>query len=102
MWNLINNAQTHALSGDSGVRISVTGGFAKDAKFANIDVIDNGNGVPTENVRQLFEPFFTSSSQGTGLGLYVSRELCINNGGSLEYIPQKKDGSCFRIKLPTL
>ena len=102
LWNLINNAQTHALAGESGVRISVTGGFAKDAKFANIDVIDNGNGVPVENVRQLFEPFFTSSLQGTGLGLYVSRELCINNGGSLEYIPQKKDGSCFRIKLPTL
>jgi two-component system sensor histidine kinase PilS (NtrC family) len=48
----------------------------------------------------LFEPFFTTSERGTGLGLYIARQLCENNGGRLEYIPIPTGGSCFRIQFP--
>ena len=102
LWNTLNNAQKHAKGGETGVAITVTGGFAGDARYANINIYDNGTGIDATEQKQLFEPFHTSSPSGTGLGLYISRELCINNGGSLEYIQQKNTGSCFRIKLPTV
>ena len=52
----------------------------------------------TEEQRQrLFEPFFTTSTQGTGLGLFMSRELALSNGASLEYIALPTNGSCFRL-----
>jgi len=102
LWNLLNNAQKHAKDGETDVAITVTGGFAGDAQYANINIYDNGRGVDATEQKQLFEPFHTSSPSGTGLGLYISRELCINNAGSLEYIQQKNSGSCFRIKLPTV
>ena len=61
-----------------------------------LNVIDNGPGVP-ESVRgQLFEPFFTTDSKGTGLGLYLARELCAANRALLEYVDDLP-GAHFRI-----
>ena len=64
-----------------------------------LEVIDDGPGVPGEQVQHVFEPFFTTESKGTGLGLYISRELCESNQAWLDY--RKRDdgrsGSCFRI-----
>jgi len=102
LWNLLNNAQKHGKNGETGIVIKIRGGFARDARYANIDIHDNGHGIATHQQKQIFEPFYTSSASGTGLGLYISRELCINNSGSLEYIQQKNSDSCFRIKLPTV
>jgi two-component system sensor histidine kinase PilS (NtrC family) len=48
----------------------------------------------------LFRPFFTTSEHGTGLGLYIARELCRANQASLEYVAVPGGGSCFRITLP--
>ena len=67
------------------------------ANSAHLDVIDTGPGISKEHLSQLFEPFFTTSDTGTGLGLYISRELCKNNGGDLRYIKASNGGSCFRI-----
>ncbi|WP_197482891.1 ATP-binding protein, partial [Oleiphilus sp. HI0128] len=53
---------------------------------AYIEVIDQGEGVSEENSHHLFEPFFTTESQGTGLGLYLSREICEANQAHLDYI----------------
>ncbi|MCK5896023.1 MAG: sensor histidine kinase, partial [Cocleimonas sp.] len=51
-----------------------------------------------ENQQRLFEPFFTTSStQGTGLGLFMARELCLTNNAYLEYIKLPAGGSCFRV-----
>lgn len=67
-----------------------------------IDVIDRGPGIPDSVVPQLFRPFFTTSQHGTGLGLYIARELCRANGASLDYVPTTQGGCCFRITLPGL
>ena len=64
-----------------------------------IDVIDRGPGIPERVARQLFRPFFTTSSHGTGLGLYIARELCRANQASLDYVPLPAGGSCFRVRL---
>ncbi len=63
-----------------------------------IDVLDDGPGVPREAQAHLFEPFFTTEAQGTGLGLYIARELCEGNGARVEYV-EGGDGGHFRITL---
>jgi two-component system sensor histidine kinase PilS (NtrC family) len=55
--------------------------------------------VSTEAQPHLFEPFFTTEAQGTGLGLYIARELCEGNGARIESIPGA--GGNFRITLRT-
>ena len=52
-----------------------------------LDVIDWGTGVPEDIREQIFEPFFTTTPRGTGLGLYIARELCEGNGATLDYYP---------------
>ncbi|MEG3192757.1 sensor histidine kinase [Lysobacter sp. D1-1-M9] len=64
-----------------------------------IDVLDRGTGIPERIVEQLFRPFFTTSGHGTGLGLYIARELCRANQASLDYVPMPGGGACFRIRL---
>ena len=62
-----------------------------------IDIIDQGKGVDPKIAENIFEPFFTTSRKGSGLGLYLARELCEANGARLDYIPIPSGGSCFRI-----
>lgn len=63
-----------------------------------LDAIDWGKGVPPEIVENIFDPFFTTTPKGTGLGLYIARELAEGNGGSLDYHPGDGGvGSRFRV-----
>jgi two-component system sensor histidine kinase PilS (NtrC family) len=50
-----------------------------------LKVADDGPGLPTEMLEHAFEPFFTSESRGTGLGLYLARELCVANSATIRY-----------------
>lgn len=65
-----------------------------------IEVIDNGAGMDPEQIDHLFEPFFTTSASGTGLGLYISRELAELNQAKLSYYLTDNNRSCFRLCLP--
>lgn len=62
-----------------------------------LDITDDGPGVPNEHLQHLFEPFFTTDAQGTGLGLYLCRELCEANRAHIQYQPHSGAGGCFRI-----
>jgi len=64
-----------------------------------LDVSDRGPGIPDSVAGQLFRPFFTTSGEGTGLGLYIARELCLANQASLDFVPIPGGGACFRIRL---
>lgn len=64
-----------------------------------IEVIDNGPGIGPEHRSHLFEPFFTTSSTGTGLGLYISKELAELNQAKLSYYLNNDKRSCFRLRL---
>lgn len=64
-----------------------------------IEVIDNGSGISLEHRNHLFEPFFTTSSSGTGLGLYISRELAELNQAKLSYHLTDDNRSFFRLCL---
>lgn len=92
LWNLLRNAVRHARPARGCVRI-VVGAFGGRVE---LNVVDNGPGVPRERLGQLFEPFFTTDRKGTGLGLYLARELCSANGAALEYVAGA-GGAHFRI-----
>jgi two-component system sensor histidine kinase PilS (NtrC family) len=92
LWNLLRNAARHATRAPGSVRIVVR--VLTDQ--VELNVIDDGPGVSKSNQGQLFEPFFTTYSAGTGLGLYLARELCAANGATLEYVDDGRGGH-FRI-----
>ncbi len=97
LWNLCLNARLHGGhdQADSGPVI-LRGGAGQIRRSVTLDVIDDGPGIPPEEREGLFEPFSSKSPGGTGLGLYISRLLCENNGAALEYVEQPR-GGCFRI-----
>ena len=65
-----------------------------------LDIIDNGSGIEPDMADQIFEPFYTTKSGGTGLGLFISRGICESNQARLSYQPAPAGGSCFRITFP--
>ena len=96
VMNLCNNAREHA--GDQlNLQINLVGGVVADFNYPLLDVIDNGPGIPPKIAKQIFEPFYTTRNDGTGLGLYIAKELCEANQIRLEYIPGPTGGSCFRL-----
>jgi two-component system sensor histidine kinase PilS (NtrC family) len=94
LWNLCRNALRHGSQTPASVRLVASEGLTEGV--VQLDVIDDGPGVPAEMQAHLFEPFFTTESTGTGLGLYIARQLCEANGASLEYI-ELAPGGQFRI-----
>jgi two-component system sensor histidine kinase PilS (NtrC family) len=92
MWNLLRNALRYARAEPGSVRVRV----ARFADRVELSVIDNGPGVPAASQGQLFEPFFTTEAKGTGLGLYLARELCEANRATLEYV-NDMPGAHFRV-----
>jgi len=80
--NLLDNANRHGSgqAGAVGVRL-----VARDEGSALLRVDSDGPAIPQEVERHLFEPFFSTRSRGTGLGLYICRELCERYGASIEY-----------------
>lgn len=90
LWNLLGNAVRHSSRKPGAVHLVVRAGM--QAGRVELHVVDDGPGVP-ENVReQIFEPFFTTHTLGTGLGLFIARELCSANNAGLELGPDLSHG----------
>jgi two-component system sensor histidine kinase PilS (NtrC family) len=94
LWNLVRNAWRHSQKQPGSVRIVVWPAAAPGRIV--IDVHDDGPGVEPKNQAHLFEPFFTTAAQGTGLGLYIARELCEGNAARIEYVENPRGGQ-FRV-----
>jgi two-component system sensor histidine kinase PilS (NtrC family) len=92
VWNLARNAWRHSKKQPGSVRLRLL----RQSNRLELRVIDDGAGVPQALQGQLFEPFFTTYSGGTGLGLYIARELCSANGAALDYVGRDA-GADFRI-----
>lgn len=78
-------------------RLHIIAGVNATDALPIIDIEDDGDGVPAEHIDQLFEPFHTSETSGTGLGLFIAKELCEANQSRLDYLPTPANKSCFRI-----
>ena len=95
MWNLCRNALRHCRREKASIRViadvEVHDGIVK------LDVVDDGPGVPIALRSQLFEPFFTTATGGTGLGLYIAREVCEANNARLDYV-ETAAGARFTIQ----
>jgi len=87
LWNLVLNAWRHSKKQPGSLKIVV---FSLPDSRVELHVADDGPGVGEEHVGQLFEPFFTTESRGTGLGLYIARELAEGNRAALDYLPRAR------------
>jgi len=99
VWNLMENALKHARVEGQPVVITLRVSPIRGHREIALDIIDNGPGIPLEKRSQVFEPFFTTHKQGSGLGLYLARQLCDANQAPLEYVQVPNSSACFRILL---
>ena len=93
LTSLANNALCYGRDTQGHIQLSI---IAATDERPYIDVSDHGAGVQQENIQQLFEPFFTTENAGTGLGLYLAKEMSECNYAKLEY-RESEIGACFRL-----
>lgn len=97
MVNLCDNGLRYSFLRTGERRIRVHAGATVDGERAYVDVQDFGPGIAEEHHGSVFEPFFTTDKGGTGLGLYLARELCESNQAHLSLVKDGQPGCCFRI-----
>jgi len=96
VWNLCHNAITHGASSSPSaveLRFGRLGGNGRPY----MEVADRGPGIDVPDVERVFEPFYSKSDKGTGLGLFLARELAQTNGATLLFEPRSGGGSLFRL-----
>jgi two-component system sensor histidine kinase PilS (NtrC family) len=93
LWNLLDNALRYASQADGAVMLRLR---STKAGRVVLDILDDGPGIPPALRLQVFEPFFTTHATGTGLGLYIARELCAANNAQLELLESPR-GAHFQI-----
>ena len=97
LWNLCDNAVKYASVVAGAIAVDLTCGLLEPSGRPFLEVADRGPGIKPDKVEQIFEPFYTGQPGGTGLGLYISRELADRNGATLRYQARSGGGSAFRI-----
>tara|TARA_R110000823_G_scaffold295738_6_gene415707 strand:- start:33867 stop:35462 length:1596 start_codon:yes stop_codon:yes gene_type:complete len=99
LTNLLDNALRHSklAIGSETARVQVSLDFS--VHQCHIDVIDAGSGVPAGDIPKLFEPFYTTVEEGSGMGLYLCKELCEINNADISYRRTSSGESCFRLSL---
>jgi two-component system sensor histidine kinase PilS (NtrC family) len=96
---LVTNALNYGRIPGQPARVTVGARQPLDYGPPVVEVTDRGPGIPAKVAANIFEPFFTTHEHGTGLGLYIARQLCEANQAALEYVSVPAGGACFRITL---
>ena len=96
LWNLCDNARKYGLKDDQS-RIEVSAGRLSGSARPYLEIADRGAGISPNAAFRIFEPFFTEHAGGTGLGLFISRELAQCNGALLTHEHRPGGGSIFRV-----
>jgi two-component system, NtrC family, sensor histidine kinase PilS len=97
VWNLCENAVKYGTPQEGSNVIELRVGRLAATARPFLEVADRGPGIAVQHRERIFEPFFTGNERGTGLGLFLSRELAQTNGATLLYEPRTSGGSLFRI-----
>ncbi|MFT7387994.1 MAG: two-component system sensor histidine kinase PilS (NtrC family) [Candidatus Endobugula sp.] len=96
--NLVDNALRHSQKKPPENIISLEVHIDSSTNLPYIDIIDEGNGISEADLDSIFEPFFTTKPQGSGLGLYLCKELCEANQTNILYLRKTlSQKSCFRL-----
>lgn len=105
LWNLGQNSLKYANVDELIITLHYT--LSANRKLQHLYIYDNGKGIEAAKAAQIFEPFYTGGSSGSGLGLYLVRELCSANNANIAYIPPQArssslaaQGACFRLTTP--
>jgi two-component system sensor histidine kinase PilS (NtrC family) len=96
VWNLCDNAMKYGEMRD-GISVEINLGRLNPSNRPYLEVSNRGPGIEPQAIDRIFEPFFTGRKGGTGLGLFIARELCQLNRAILLYEPRDCDGSIFRV-----
>jgi two-component system sensor histidine kinase PilS (NtrC family) len=96
LFNLWDNSFQHGGRPESEIHITLRIGTIGGRQHPFLEIADDGPGIPPDLREHMFEPFFTTAHQGSGLGLYLARELCEYNQARLEYL-ERDSGACFRL-----
>jgi two-component system sensor histidine kinase PilS (NtrC family) len=98
--NLIENGLRYSYQNTAAYSLEINLVIDDLTQLPCIEVIDNGKGIDPKIANRLFEPFFTSEHSGSGLGLYIARELCEANQLNLSYIKSPDNRTCFKLSFP--
>lgn len=97
LTNLIDNGIRYSQQATGEAHITLKLGIETTTELPYLLVIDDGDGIPEDGQSHIFEPFYTTEATGSGLGLYLSRELCEANHAAISYCRDTENKSCFRI-----
>lgn len=100
--NLINNAiqAMNETGGTLAIKIQKIEGTG-DRQYIQVDVADNGPGIPKEHLDNIFQPFFTTKSDGTGLGLAITKRIITSHKGNIR-VTSFPGGTVFHVQLPAM
>jgi signal transduction histidine kinase len=98
--NLLGNASDAARKAERTVNVSIHGRPVADGRILQVEIEDDGPGIPPDQLDQVFVPFFTTRAGGTGLGLALVQRTLVDLGGTVEASEGPRGGALFRIRLP--
>jgi len=98
-WKLMENALQHAGSENRAPEVRIKLRRLPETGYCLVTIEDNGPGIPAEQIKHVFEPFYTTHKQGSGLGLYIARQLCEVNQAELTVDSSPGNGTRFHIRL---
>ncbi|MBN4075373.1 MAG: hypothetical protein COA71_03510 [SAR86 cluster bacterium] len=97
LTNLCENGIRYSLEETSQAKIYIRSTLHSNTQIPTLEIIDNGPGIKADDVENIFEPFFTTESSGTGLGLFICKEICEAYQAQISY-HRIDDKTCFRIR----
>jgi len=99
LWKLLDNAVDHASKDKSIPRVRLALIRNEESGFCIITIADNGPGINENQLSKIFEPFYTTRKAGSGLGLYIAKQLCEANQAELTVDSEPGEGAFFHVRL---
>ena len=99
LWKLLDNAVDHASREKAVPQVRLTSVRDQESGFCTITIADNGQGINKNQLSKIFEPFYTTRREGSGLGLYIAKQLCEANQAELTVDSEPGEGAFFHVRL---
>jgi len=99
LWKLLDNAVDHASKDKSVPRVRLALNRNEESGFCIITIADNGPGINQSQLSKIFEPFYTTRKEGSGLGLYIAKQICEANQAELTVDSEPGEGAFFHVRL---